>query len=167
ELQAHLDRGRGLRPGTGRQGPGRDRRAAPPAMTMPRTGIGYDIHRLVPDRRLGVRGVRIYHPTGLAGHSDGDVLAHAIADALLGATALGDLGTHFPSDDPAFASADSIGLLERVVTLVRSAGYRIGSVDASVIAQAPRLQPHLAGMRDRLSRAAGVGDPGGGGGAGA
>jgi len=125
-------------------------------MTMVRSGIGYDIHRLVPDRRLVLGGVRIDHPTGLAGHSDGDVLAHAIMDALLGATALGDLGTHFPSDDPANAGADSIGLLERVVTLVRSAGYRIGSVDASVIAQAPRLAPHLAGMRDRLARTLGI-----------
>lgn len=125
-------------------------------MTMPRSGIGYDIHRLVPDRRLVLGGVRIDHPTGLAGHSDGDVLAHAIMDALLGATALGDLGTHFPSDDPAYAGADSIGLLERVATLVRSTGYRIGSVDASVIAQAPRLAPYLAGMRDRLSRALGI-----------
>jgi 2-C-methyl-D-erythritol 2,4-cyclodiphosphate synthase len=125
-------------------------------MTMPRSGIGYDIHRLVPDRRLVLGGVRIDHPTGLAGHSDGDVLAHAIMDALLGATALGDLGTHFPSDDPAYAGADSIGLLERVVTLVRSKGYRIGSVDASVVAQVPRLAPYLADMRDRLSRALGI-----------
>jgi 2-C-methyl-D-erythritol 2,4-cyclodiphosphate synthase len=125
-------------------------------MTMVRSGIGYDIHRLVPDRRLVLGGVRIDHPTGLAGHSDGDVLAHAIMDALLGATALGDLGTHFPSDDPAHAGADSLRLLERVVALVRSAGYRIGSVDASVIAQAPRLAPHLAAMRDRLSRALGI-----------
>jgi 2-C-methyl-D-erythritol 2,4-cyclodiphosphate synthase len=122
-------------------------------MTAVRSGIGYDIHRLVPDRRLVLGGVRIDHPMGLAGHSDGDVLAHAIMDALLGATALGDLGTHFPSDDPAFAGADSLRLLERVVTLVKAAGYRIGSVDASVIAQAPRLAPHLAAMRERLSQA--------------
>jgi 2-C-methyl-D-erythritol 2,4-cyclodiphosphate synthase len=125
-------------------------------MTAVRSGIGYDIHRLVPDRRLVLGGVGIDHPMGLAGHSDGDVLAHAIMDALLGATALGDLGTHFPSDDPAFAGADSLRLLERVVTLVKAAGYRIGSVDASVIAQAPRLAPYLAGMRDRLSRALGI-----------
>ena len=123
---------------------------------MVRTGIGYDIHRLVPDRRLVLGGVRIEHPTGLAGHSDGDVLAHAIMDALLGATAQGDLGTHFPSDDPAYAGADSLRLLERVVTVVRSAGYRIGSVDASVIAQAPRLAPHLAAMRERLARTLGI-----------
>jgi 2-C-methyl-D-erythritol 2,4-cyclodiphosphate synthase len=126
-------------------------------MTVVRTGIGYDIHRLVPDRRLVLGGVVIDHPTGLAGHSDGDVLAHAIMDALLGATALGDLGSHFPSDDPAYAGADSLRLLERVVTLVAAAGFRIGSVDASVIAQAPRLAPHLAVMRDRLSRALGIG----------
>jgi len=125
-------------------------------MTAVRSGIGYDIHRLVADRRLVLGGVRIDHPTGLAGYSDGDVLAHAIMDALLGATALGDIGTHFPSDDPAFAGADSLRLLERVVTLVKAAGYRIGSVDASVIAQAPRLAPHLAGMRDRLSGALGI-----------
>ena len=125
-------------------------------MTMVRTGIGYDIHRLVPDRRLVLGGVAIDHPTGLAGHSDGDVLAHAIMDALLGATALGDLGTHFPSGDPAYAGADSLRLVERVVALVQAAGYRIGSVDASVIAQAPRLAPHLAGMRDRLARALGI-----------
>jgi 2-C-methyl-D-erythritol 2,4-cyclodiphosphate synthase len=126
-------------------------------MTVVRSGIGYDIHRLVPDRRLVLGGVVIDHPTGLAGHSDGDVLAHAITDALLGATALGDLGSHFPSDDPAYAGADSLRLLERVVTLVSAAGYRIGSVDASVIAQAPRLAPHLAVMRDRLSLALGIG----------
>ena len=125
-------------------------------MSMVRTGIGYDIHRLVPDRRLVLGGVAIEHPTGLAGHSDGDVLAHAIMDALLGATALGDLGTHFPSDDPAYAGADSIGLLAEVATLVRDAGFRIGSVDASVIAQAPRLAAHLAGMRDRIAAALGV-----------
>jgi len=129
-------------------------------MTMPRTGIGYDIHRLVPDRRLVLGGVGIEHPTGLAGHSDGDVLAHAIMDALLGATALGDVGTHFPSDDPAYAGADSLRLLERVAALVTAAGYRIASVDASVIAEAPRLAPHLADMRDRLARALGIGRDG-------
>lgn len=123
---------------------------------MLRSGIGYDIHRLVAGRRLVLGGVPIEHPTGLAGHSDGDVLAHAIMDALLGASAQGDLGTHFPSDDPAYAGADSLRLVERVVALVGAAGYRIGSVDASVIAQAPRLAPHIAAMRDRLSRALGV-----------
>jgi len=124
-----------------------------------RSGIGYDIHRLVPDRRLVLGGVAIDHPTGLAGHSDGDVLAHAIMDALLGAAALGDLGTHFPSDDPAYAGADSVALLERVVKLVATAGYRIGSIDASVIAQEPRLAPLIAAMRDRIAAALGL-DPG-------
>ena len=122
-----------------------------------RTGIGYDIHRLVPGRRLILGGIAIDHPTGLAGHSDGDVLAHAIMDALLGAAALGDLGTHFPSTDAAYAGADSLRLMTRVVTLVGDAGYRVGSVDASVIAQAPRLQAEIAGMRDRIAAALGIG----------
>ncbi|HEX9268391.1 MAG TPA: 2-C-methyl-D-erythritol 2,4-cyclodiphosphate synthase [Candidatus Limnocylindria bacterium] len=113
----------------------------------------------MPDRRLVLGGVAIDHPTGLAGHSDGDVLAHAIMDALLGAAALGDLGTHFPSDDPAYAGADSVALLERVVKLVATAGYRIGSIDASVIAQEPRLAPLIAAMRDRIAAALGL-DPG-------
>ena len=123
---------------------------------MIRSGIGYDIHRLVPDRRLVLGGVAIDHPTGLAGHSDGDVLLHAVMDALLGAAALGDLGTHFPSDDPAYAQADSLRLLERVGALLAQAGYRIGSVDASVIAEAPRLAPHLADMRERIARSLGI-----------
>ena len=122
-----------------------------------RSGIGYDIHRLVPGRRLILGGVSIDHPTGLAGHSDGDVLAHAIMDALLGATALGDLGTHFPSTDAAYAGADSLRLMTRVAALIGDAGYRIGSVDASVIAQEPRLQGHVADMRDRIATALGVG----------
>jgi len=122
-----------------------------------RTGIGYDIHRLVPGRRLTLGGVSIDHPTGLAGHSDGDVLAHAIMDALLGATALGDLGTHFPSTDAAYAGADSLRLMTRVAALIGGAGYRVGSVDASVIAQEPRLQGHVAAMRDQIASALGVG----------
>ena len=122
-----------------------------------RSGIGYDIHRLVPGRRLILGGISIDHPTGLAGHSDGDVLAHAIMDALLGATALGDLGTHFPSTDTAYAGADSLRLMTRVAALIGGAGYRVGSVDASVIAQAPRLQGHIAAMRDGIAAALGVG----------
>src|SRR5256714_13141027 len=106
-------------------------------MTTVRTGIGYDIHRLVPDRRLVLGGLAIDHPTGLAGHSDGDVLAHAIMDALLGATALGDIGTHFPSDDPAPARADRPRLLHTVVKPVTAAGYRVGSVGAAVIPPGP------------------------------
>ena len=124
---------------------------------MIRTGIGYDIHRLVPGRRLILGGIAIDHPTGLAGHSDGDVLAHAIMDALLGAAALGDLGTHFPSTDAAFAGADSLRLMTRVAALVGEAGYRVGSVDASVIAQAPRLQAVTRRMRDRIAAALGIG----------
>jgi len=122
-------------------------------MTGPRAGIGYDIHRLAADRRLVLGGVAIEHPTGLAGHSDGDVLLHALMDALLGAANLGDLGRHFPSDDPAFAGASSLGLLRRVGALVREAGFAVASLDATVIAQAPRLAPHVGAMRDAIAGA--------------
>jgi 2-C-methyl-D-erythritol 2,4-cyclodiphosphate synthase len=121
-----------------------------------RSGVGYDIHRLAPDRRLVLGGVAIEHRTGLVGHSDGDVLAHAIMDALLGAAGLGDLGTHFPSDDPAFAGADSLGLMRQVATLISGAGYTVGSVDATVIAQAPRLAPHVEAMRAKVAGAIGI-----------
>jgi 2-C-methyl-D-erythritol 2,4-cyclodiphosphate synthase len=121
-----------------------------------RSGVGYDIHRLAPDRRLVLGGVAIEHPSGLVGHSDGDVLAHAIMDALLGAAGLGDLGTHFPSDDPAYAGADSLGLMRQVATLIGGAGYTVENVDATVIAQAPRLAPHVAAMRERVARAIGT-----------
>ena len=121
-----------------------------------RTGIGYDIHRLAPDRRLVLGGVAIEHPTGLVGHSDGDVLAHAVMDALLGAAGLGDLGKHFPSDDPAYAGADSMALLRQVAALVKDAGYAVASVDATVIAQAPRLAPHADAMRAGVARAIGI-----------
>ena len=121
-----------------------------------RSGIGYDIHRLAPDRRLVLGGVAIEHPMGLVGHSDGDVLCHAVMDALLGAGGLGDLGTHFPSDDPAFAGARSLGLLGRVAALLRDAGLGVASVDATVIAEAPRLAPHTAAMRSAIAAAIGV-----------
>jgi 2-C-methyl-D-erythritol 2,4-cyclodiphosphate synthase len=121
-----------------------------------RSGLGYDIHRLAPDRRLVLGGVAIEHPTGLAGHSDGDVLAHAVMDALLGAAGLGDLGTHFPSDDPELAGADSLGLMRRVASLVEGAGYVVASVDATVIAQAPRLAPHIEAMRALVAGAIGT-----------
>lgn len=124
-----------------------------------RTGIGYDIHRLAPDRRLILGGVAIEHSTGLLGHSDGDVLLHAIMDALLGAAALGDLGAHFPSDDPELKGASSLGLLSRVADLVGNAGYVVSSVDATVIAQAPRIAPHTGAMRDAIATAMGL-DPG-------
>ena len=121
-----------------------------------RSGIGYDIHRLAPDRRLVLGGVAIEHPTGLAGHSDGDVLTHAIMDALLGAAGLGDLGKHFPSDDPAYEGADSLGLLRKVGSLVGGAGHVVASVDATVIAQAPRLAPHIEAMRAKVAGAIGI-----------
>ena len=111
-----------------------------------RTGIGYDAHRLVPGRPLVLGGVRLEHPLGLDGHSDADVLLHAIADALLGAAALGDIGRHFPPDDPRFKDADSRELLRQTVLLVRDAGYAPLNVDATVIAEAPRLGPHVAAM---------------------
>jgi len=125
-------------------------------VTGPRAGIGYDIHRLAADRRLVLGGVAIEHPTGLAGHSDGDVLLHALMDALLGAANLGDLGRHFPSDDPAYAGASSLGLLKRVGALIREAGFAVASLDATVIAQAPRLAPHVGAMRDAVAGALGI-----------
>ena len=124
---------------------------------MTRSGIGYDIHRLAADRRLVLGGVAIEHPTGLAGHSDGDVLAHALMDALLGAANLGDIGRHFPSDDPAYAGARSLELLRRVGGLVRERGLVIGSLDATIIAQAPRLAPHIDAMREAIAKALAVG----------
>lgn len=121
-----------------------------------RSGVGYDIHRLAPDRRLVLGGVAIEHPKGLVGHSDGDVLLHAVMDALLGAGGLGDLGTHFPSDDPAFRGASSLGLLRRVAALLSGAGLVVASVDATVIAEAPRLAPHVAAMREAIAATIGV-----------
>jgi len=121
-----------------------------------RSGVGYDIHRLAPGRRLVLGGVAIEHPKGLVGHSDGDVLVHAVMDALLGAGGLGDLGTHFPSDDPAYAGASSLGLLRRVAALLSGAGLVVASVDATVIAEAPRLGPHVAAMREAIAHAMGT-----------
>ena len=124
---------------------------------MSRSGIGYDIHRLAADRRLVLGGVAIEHPTGLVGHSDGDVLAHALMDALLGAANLGDIGRHFPSDDPAYAGARSVELLRRVGALIRERGLGVGSLDATVIAQAPRLAPHIDAMRVTIANALAIG----------
>lgn len=121
-----------------------------------RSGIGYDIHRLAPDRRLVLGGVAIEHPKGLQGHSDGDVLVHAVMDALLGAGGLGDLGTHFPSTDPAYAGASSIELLRHVAALLSGAGLVAVSIDATVIAEAPRLAPHVEAMAERIAAAAGI-----------
>ena len=121
-----------------------------------RSGIGYDIHRLAAGRRLVLGGVAIEHPVGLVGHSDGDVLLHAVMDALLGAANLGDLGRHFPSDDPAYAGARSSELLRRVGGLIRERGLRVASVDATVVAEAPRLAPHVQAMREAIAGALGV-----------
>lgn len=126
-------------------------------MSSPRVGFGYDIHRLAPDRRLVLGGLVLEHPTGLAGHSDGDVLLHAVMDALLGAAGLGDLGAQFPSDDPAYADADSLALLRRVGALVRDAGYAVASIDATVLAETPRIAPHSAAMREAIAKGLGVG----------
>ncbi len=111
-----------------------------------RVGHGYDVHRLVAGRRCIIGGVDIPHEKGLDGHSDADVLLHAICDALLGAAALGDIGKHFPDTDPHFKGADSRALLRHVADLLRSKGYVVGNVDATVIAEAPRLAPHIATM---------------------
>lgn len=119
-------------------------------MTM-RIGTGFDVHALVPGRALILGGVKIPHPRGLDGHSDADVLLHAIADALLGALALGDLGAHFPDSDPRWKGADSRVLLRHVGSLVADTGWDIGNVDATVIAQAPKLAPFIAAMRANIS----------------
>ena len=123
-----------------------------------RIGHGYDVHRLVEGRRLILGGVDIPWERGLLGHSDADVLTHAVMDALLGAAGLGDIGRHFPDTDPAYAGADSLRLLAHVAALLRERGFTVGNVDATVLAQRPKLAPHIPQMRDNLARAMGV-DP--------
>lgn len=118
-----------------------------------RIGHGYDVHKLVSGRPLILGGVEIPHESGLLGHSDADVLTHAIMDALLGSLALGDIGKHFPDNDPAYLGADSLKLAEHVAALVRKEGWAIGNVDATVLAQAPKLAPHIAQMRQNLASA--------------
>ena len=118
-----------------------------------RIGEGWDIHALVPGRALVLGGVHIPHTAGLLGHSDADVLLHAITDALLGAAALGDIGTHFPDTDAAFRGADSMVLLTEAARRVRAHGYQIGNIDSTIVAQAPRLAAHIAQMRARISAA--------------
>lgn len=124
-----------------------------------RIGHGYDVHKLVSGRDLILGGVKLDHPTGLLGHSDADVLTHAVMDALLGAAALGDIGQMFPDSDPRYAGADSLALLEQVTARLCSAGYRVGNVDATVIAQKPKLAAYIPQMRENLARVMGV-DPG-------
>ena len=123
-----------------------------------RIGEGWDVHALVPGRRLVIGGVAIDHAMGLLGHSDADVLLHAITDALLGAAALGDIGSHFPDTDATFRGADSGALLTEATRRVRAAGFEVGNIDSTVVAQAPRLAAHIAGMRAAIARAVGVTD---------
>lgn len=118
---------------------------------MMRIGHGYDVHRLVRGRRLILGGVDIPHETGLLGHSDADVLTHAVMDALLGAAAMGDIGHLFPDNDPAFAGADSLALLREVTARLHAEGYAVGNIDCTVLAQAPKLAPHIAQMRSNLA----------------
>jgi 2-C-methyl-D-erythritol 2,4-cyclodiphosphate synthase len=118
-----------------------------------RIGEGWDVHALVPGRKLVIGGVHIPFERGLLGHSDADVLLHAITDALLGAAGLGDIGRHFPDTDERFKGADSIVLLTEAAHRVREQGLRIGNIDSTVIAQAPKLAPHIDAMRDRIAQA--------------
>ena len=121
-----------------------------------RIGHGYDVHKLVEGRKLILGGVEVPHTLGLLGHSDADVLTHAIMDALLGAAALGDIGQHFPDTDDRYLGADSVALLRHVVALIDEKGYRIGNLDATVIAQKPKLMPYLPAMRETLAKAMGI-----------
>ena len=121
-----------------------------------RIGHGYDVHRLVEGRKLIIGGVDIPYEKGLLGHSDADVLAHAIMDALLGAAALGDIGKLFPDNDPAFEGADSMKLLARVAEVLDEKGYAIGNIDATVIAQKPKLAPYIEQMRRRMAEVCGI-----------
>ena len=125
-------------------------------MTNLRIGHGYDVHRLVEGRALIMGGVTVPFDRGLLGHSDADVLTHAVMDALLGAAALGNIGQLFPDSDAAYAGADSIALLERVTALLREHGWQVGNVDATVVAQAPRLAPYIPEMRRHLAEAMGL-----------
>ena len=125
-------------------------------MTKLRVGHGYDVHRLVEGRALILGGVTVPFDRGLLGHSDADVLTHAVMDALLGAAALGDIGKLFPDSDAAYAGADSIALLERVTVLLREHGWQVGNVDATVVAQTPKLAPYVPDMRRRLAEAMGL-----------
>jgi 2-C-methyl-D-erythritol 2,4-cyclodiphosphate synthase len=117
-----------------------------------RIGNGYDIHRLVEGRPLILGGVEISHSVGLLGHSDADVLTHAIMDAMLGALSLGDIGHYFPPSDPRWEGANSLGLLEQVNQLVQERGWEIGNIDSILVAERPKLQPHLKAMREKLAQ---------------
>lgn len=118
-----------------------------------RIGQGYDVHALVPGRPLIIGGVTVPYDRGLLGHSDADVLLHAVTDALFGAAALGDIGRHFPDTDARFLGADSLALLAEAARRVREAGWQIGNVDSTIVAQAPKMAPHIPAMRQRLAQA--------------
>ena len=121
-----------------------------------RVGMGYDVHRLTEERKLILGGVEIPWEKGLLGHSDADVLVHAVMDALLGAAALGDIGKHFPDTDPAYKGISSILLLRHVTELLKKNGYAIGNVDATIIAQKPKMAPHILKMRENMAEAMGI-----------
>ena len=121
-----------------------------------RVGMGYDVHRLTEERKLILGGVEIPWEKGLLGHSDADVLVHAVMDALLGAAALGDVGKHFPDTDPAYKGISSILLLRHVTELLKKNGYAIGNVDATIIAQKPKMAPHILKMRENMAEAMGI-----------
>ena len=149
-----------LNPGTSQAAPAPQTGHVPQGVDLPpdipfRIGQGYDLHVLVEGRPLIIGGVHVEHPLGLAGHSDADVLAHAITDALLGAAGLGDIGHHFPDTDPAFKGADSMVLLKEAMAAVRARGWRLGNIDATIIAQQPKMKPWLPGMITALSAAIG------------
>ena len=116
-----------------------------------RIGHGYDVHKLTEERKLILGGIEVPHTLGLLGHSDADVLTHAVMDALLGAAALGDIGQHFPDNDDRYLGADSTELLRHVMKLIREKGYRVGNLDATIIAQKPKLMPYLPMMRKKLA----------------
>ena len=123
---------------------------------MTRFGMGYDVHRLVAGRKLIIGGVEIPHTLGLLGHSDADVLLHAVADALLGAAALGDIGRHFPDTDPKFNGADSMKLLAHVAELIKEKGYVTGNVDATIVAQKPKMKDFIPQMNENIARVLGI-----------
>ena len=118
-----------------------------------RVGLGYDVHKLVEGRKLIIGGVNVPHETGLLGHSDADVLVHAVMDSILGALALGDIGKHFPDTDEKYKGADSIKLLEFVYNLIKDKGYIIGNIDCTIIAQSPKMAPHIMNMRTNIAKA--------------
>jgi 2-C-methyl-D-erythritol 2,4-cyclodiphosphate synthase len=125
-------------------------------MTDFRIGHGYDIHRLVPNRKLIIGGVHIESELGLDGHSDADVAVHAVMDALLGAASLGDIGTHFPDTDPEYSGADSIELLKITGSMIEKAGYSVGNIDVTIVAENPRMAPYIGRMRENIAGALGI-----------